>query len=404
MPSSVGGVQLGSTDLVAAALPAGPTLVRLLRDCWHAGAALLPVDPRLPPPALDDLMRRARPTVTVDGDVARRVDGDPVPPGAAAVVATSGTSGRPRLVLLSRDAITAAVRGSAERLGIAAGDPWLLCVPPAHIGGLLVLFRGLLLDVPVVVHGAFDVDRFAAETGVRCVSVVPTMLRRLVDARVDMRRLRTMLVGGDSLNSGLAERARALGAPLVHTYGQSQSCGGVVYDGVPLRDVTAAVSAAGEVLLGGPTLMSGYRGDDAATASAFTADGRLRTGDQGVVDGGVLRVLGRLRDVIVSGGEKVAPADVEDVLRAHPGVRDAAVVGEADDEWGERVVAMVVPAAGSAPPLADLRDWVRARLPAYAAPKDVLAVDDIPRTPSGKVRREAVRAQLATLRSDAQPG
>ncbi|MDQ2960658.1 MAG: fatty acid--CoA ligase family protein, partial [Candidatus Dormibacteraeota bacterium] len=147
-----------------------------------------------------------------------------------------------------------------------------------------------------------------------------------------------------------------------------------------------------------------YRGDEKATASAFTVDGRLRTGDRGALEDGKLRILGRLRDVIVTGGEKVSPGDVEHVLRAHPEVGDAAVVGEDDEEWGQRVVAMVVPAAGTTPALADLRDWVRARLPAYAAPKDMVVVGDIPRTPSGKVRRDAVRARLAGLRHPSPPG
>src|SRR5487761_1261911 len=233
MWSPLDGVRLRATDVVAAPLPAGPPLVELLAACWSSGAALLPLDPRLPAPALDRLLRRARPTVVVDGGVLRRLDGGlDADPGTAAVVATSGTSGEPRLVLLGRGAVAAAVSASAERLGVGADERWLLCVPPSHIGGLLVLFRGLLLGAPVTTHSSFDVDRLVGERDVRCVSLVPPMLRRLVDAGGGLGHLRTVLVGGDRLDAALADAARQHGASVVHTYGQTQSCGGVVYDGV----------------------------------------------------------------------------------------------------------------------------------------------------------------------------
>lgn len=378
-------------DVVATTGPPGPWLVRA---CWDAGAALLPVDPTLPAIARDALLAAAAPTIVSDGVAWSRRPGIRAGPGDALLIATSGTSGTPRLVVLQRAAVELAVRASASRLGLDGSEPWLACLPPWHIGGMLVRLRHLFLGSPLVV-GELDAAAVAADRAVRCMSLVPTQLRRLVASGRRFDHLAAVLVGGDALDPGLRDSAVAAGIPVVHTYGQSQSCGGVVYDGVPLDGVGVAFGEDGEVLLEGATLMRGYRGDDAATASAFDGRGRLRTGDAGFLDGGGrLVVTGRLDDVIVTGGEKVVPADVEEVLRAVAGVGDVAVVGEPDAEWGSRVVAVVVPAAGCTLTLAALRDAVRASLPAYAAPKRLVTVDELPRTESGKLRRVAVRDRL----------
>ena len=375
-------------DLVAVALPPGPAWAPLVARLWEAEAALLPVDHRLPPVAVAALLERARPTLLVDPGGGRRLDGGAgCDPAVAAVVATSGSSGEPRLVELDRAAVVAAVTASATALGAEPEQGWLSCLTPAHIGGLLVLLRGVVLGCPLTVHERFDVERIAT-TGCAYTSIAATMLVRLLDAGVDLRRFRTVLVGGSALSAELAERAAAAGAAIVSTYGLTESCGGVVYDGVPLYGVTVEIGEGGEVALGGPTLMRGYRGDPAATAAAL-AGGRLRTGDAGHLDAAArLHVAGRIAEVIVSGGVKVWPGPLEAVLREHPGVADVAVTGAPDPEWGERVVAVVVPADPARPPtLEELRDHAGARAGRHRAPRELRIVDALPRTALGKLRR-----------------
>ncbi|HEX6493807.1 MAG TPA: AMP-binding protein [Candidatus Dormibacteraeota bacterium] len=385
--------RLDRGDLVAVAVPPGAAWAPLVERVWEAEAALLPVDHRLPPAAVAALLERARPAVLVDAGGERRLGGGaPCDPAVAAVVATSGSSGEPRLVELDRAAVVAAVTASAAALGAQPQHRWLSCLTPAHIGGLLVLLRAVVLGCPLTVHDRFDVELVAGTGDCDYTSVAATMLVRLLDAGVDLRRFRALVVGGSALTPGLAERAAEAGAAIVSTYGLTESCGGVVYDGRPLKGVTVRIGDGGEVELGGPTLMRGYRGDEAATAAAL-AGGRLHTGDAGSLDAaGRLRVLGRIAEVIVSGGIKVWPGPLEAVLREHPGVADVAVTGAPDREWGERVVAVVVPADPARPPtLEELRDHAGARVGRHRAPREVVIVDALPRTALGKIRRAELR-------------
>jgi O-succinylbenzoic acid--CoA ligase len=308
----------------------------------------------------------------------------------ALLVATSGTVGGPRLVELTRGAVQAAVHGSATVLDAAPEEPWLSCLTPAHVGGLLVLLRAALLGAPVIAHGRFDPAAVELETRARFVSVVPTMLVRLLDAGVHLARFRAILVGGAELGRDVRSRAKDAGAPIVETYGLTESCGGVVYEGRPFPGTSVAIEpATSEILLAGPTLMRRYR--DAPT-DVFT-DGRwLRTGDLGRLDeSGLLHVLGRRDDIIVTGGDKVRPEEVEAAVRSHAKVADVAVAGHPDPEWGSRVTAFVVPRNPRDPPTLDeLRDVAMTTLPGYAAPRELVLLDELPRTPSGKVRRSAL--------------
>jgi O-succinylbenzoic acid--CoA ligase len=216
------------------------------------------------------------------------------------------------------------------------------------------------------------------------------MLRRLIDVRVDLSRFAALLVGGDGLDDALAEEARGLGARVVTTYGLTETCGGVAYDGRCFPDTRVRIQPPDDrIELRGPTLMEGYRHDPSATAAAFTPDGWLRTGDVGALEGdGRLTVHGRLQDVIRSGGEKVWPEEVERALRDHPKVADVAVTGGPDPEWGQHVAAYVVPADPADPPsLKDLRDYAGDRIARFKAPREIHLVDEIPRTLAGKIRR-----------------
>lgn len=386
--------KLGKSGLLAVRLPPSARWLRVIEEAWETGAAVLPVDHRLPDPEVWGLLAAARPTAILDerGGPVRLEGGVPVDPEVALVVATSGTGGRPKAVELSHAAVRAAVEASAARLGSGPSDPWLCCLPVGHVGGMLVLLRALLLGVPVTVHTRFDVEDFKGEPDARFTAVVPTMLARLLEAGADLARFRAILVGGAALSAELAARAGEAGARVVATYGLTESCGGVVYDGAPLEAIEIAVGSDDEILLRGPTIMRGHRLDPHATAAALAREGWLRTRDAGAIIDGRLHVQGRMDDVIVSGGEKVWPEEVETVLRAHPAVHDAAVCGRPDPEWGERVVAYVIPGDPSHPPaLAEVREFVAARLARHKAPRDIVAVSSLPRTPSGKLHRALLR-------------
>lgn len=378
-------------ELVAVPAPPGPDWIHVISDVWDGGAAVLPLDHRLPEPERRDIIRRARPARVLDGDEWERLEGAKPADGVALVMHTSGTGGVHKLVELDRAAVDAAVASSAGALSVTANDPWLCCLPLAHVGGLLVLLRAVLLGAPVVVHEEFDA-RAVAQVDARFTSLVPTMLERLLDLGVDLDRFRTILIGGAALPPD--RRARALDArgTVVETYGLTETCGGVVYDGRPLERIEIRIGDAG-IELRGPTLMRGYRLDPKRTAAAFSADGWLRTGDAGEIDAsGVLQVSGRLDDLINSGGEKVWPHEVETALATHGGVQDVAIVGAPDPEWGQRVVAFVVPRDRARPPtLEELRDHVSATIARFKAPHELVLVDSLPRTPSGKVSRIALR-------------
>ncbi|MDZ7734079.1 MAG: AMP-binding protein [Acidimicrobiia bacterium] len=264
---------------------------------------------------------------------------------------------------------------TSEALGVdPERDTWLACLPLAHVGGLSVVARALLTDTPLVVHDGFDASRVQAsvDAGVTLVSLVATAL-----ARVETRRFRRVLLGGSAPPNELPDN-------VVTTYGLTETGSGVVYDGRPLRDVEVRV-VDGEIHVRGPMLLRAYRdGTDPKDP-----DGWFATGDGGRLrDDGTLEVHGRLGDLVVTGGENVWPAAVEEVLGDHPSVAEVRRIGRDDPEWGQRVVAQVVPSDPGEPPDLDaLRAWVRDRLSPVHAPRELDLVSRLPRTTSGKLRR-----------------
>ena len=331
------------------------SFVRALQQAWHDGDAVLPVDPRLPPPARAALVSAMKPE-------------EPVEDGDALVVATSGTTGAPKGVVLTHDAIAASARATSERLAVdPASDHWLACLPLAHVGGLSVVTRALLTGTPLTVRSAYE-----DVPGANLVSLVATHLRR-----IDPYRWRRIVLGGSRPPEDLPENVTV-------TYGMTETGSGVVYDGRPLNGVEVRVED-GEIAIRCPMLLRCYRdGSDPKTP-----DGWFRTGDAGEIDAeGRLSVRGRIGDVIVTGGEKVWPDAVEVVLRRHPKIAEAAVAGRSDPEWGERVVAFVVPMQPTDPPsLEEVRRAVKAELPGYSAPRQLILVSELPRTDLGKVQR-----------------
>jgi len=354
------------------------------------GPAILPLDPALPPARIDKLIAALAPNSGVADDV-------------AVVLPTSGSTGVPKGAELSAPALLASARASLDRLGAAPGDRWLCCLPVHHISGLAVLVRSLVAGTEPVIRDRVDARRLVIDAeDVRCryVSLVPTQLRRLLDAGAALAGFRAILLGGAAIPAGMLDEAAAAGARVVTSYGMTETCGGCVYDGVPLDGVQVAAGADGSIRIAGQVLFSGYRLAPGLTSTVLR-DGWFTTSDLGEVTAtGRLVVRGRADDVINTGGEKVVAGEVEQVLRGCPGVRDAVIVGVKDPDWGERVSAVIVPADAAAPPALDeLRAYVRDRLPRYAAPRAAVFVTELPMLSSGKPDRQKIK-DMAVSRAD----
>jgi O-succinylbenzoic acid--CoA ligase len=378
---------------------ATPRLVELLAAALDGtGPAIAPLDAGLPAARLAELIDALGPGSVEDAEgvtSARSGPNEGVAEGTAVVIGTSGSTGAPKGVELSAAALRHSARASLERVGARPGERWLCCLPVTHVAGLAVLVRSLVNGTEPVLAERADAGTVAA-SGCAYVSLVPTQLQRLLqEAGAPLAGFSSVLLGGAAAPAGLLDAARDAGVPVVTTYGMTETCGGCVYDGVPLDGVRAEVRDDGRIWISGPVLFSGYlRGPRAP------GDGWFHTGDLGALDaGGRLRVRGRADDVINTGGHKVVPGEVAAALQACPGVRDAAVVGQPDPEWGERVVAAVVPAdPGDPPALEMLRSHVRERLPRYAIPSRVVMVDAVPMLPSGK--HDIVRLRQELLRRE----
>ena len=362
--------------LVAIDLPGGPGFVEALRREWDAGNAVLPIDRRLPLRARAAMLTALQPDRLLDEHGTTTLDGRGVEAGDALVIATSGSTGAPKGVVLTHASVEASARATSEHLGITHSDRWLACLPLAHVGGLSVITRSIITGTDLVVHDAFDATAVeqAARDGATAVSLVATALRR-----VDPTLFRVIVLGGARPPSDRPSNA-------VATYGMTETGSGVVYDGRPLKGVEVAIEPDGEVLLRCPMLLRGYRDG----SSPLDGEGWLHTDDLGSwLPDGRLHIDGRRGDLIITGGENVWPDAVEAVLQAHPGVREVAVAGVPDLEWGHRVVAWVV-AADPAPTLADLRSFTAGHLPAFCAPKQLHLVHSLPRSTLGKVQRHVL--------------
>ena len=329
-----------------------------------------------------------------------------LPPDTALVVPTSGSTGTPRAVVLSHAALEASTAASIAALGCAPGERWALALPLRHVAGLQVLARARALGTSVhVVTDPGDPHAIAAAaTHSEHIALVPTQLVRCLDAGVDLRRFRSVLVGGGPLAPQRVDEARAAGVRLVQSYGMTETCGGCVYDGLPLDgveiDVQHVDGDSGRIRLRGPMRATGYLGSDPDDSARFTPDGWFVTDDLGrFAPDGSLEVLGRVDAMINTGGVKVDPTVVETLLRDHPAVIDTAVLAAPDTEWGERVVAIVVPRDQTAPPTLDvLRAHVSATLPPTHAPRELVITERIVRDGLGKFSA-AERDRLHALRT-----
>jgi len=387
------------------------------------------------------------PVVSVDDpDDDRVVDIDAAPEGDVPAVRwgrgdvllmlfTSGSTGKPKLVPLSMGNVLASATASAFRLGVLPDDRYLATLSLHHTGGIMPLYRATLYGTSVVLRETFDAGGAVDDIrryDVTGVSLVPTMLSRMLDARGTLPdSLRAVLLGGAPAPDSLVERCRDFSVPVHPTWGMTEAASQIAtarpreaFDrpgtvGRPLlwADVTVRdedgtrlpAGETGELVVSGPSIAAGYYGDADATDAALTGDGALRTGDVGYRDeDGYVYVLNRLDDRIISGGENVDPGEVAAAIREHPGVDDVAVSGLPDDEWGERVAALVVPAERAATaedPLtaAAVESFCRERLAGFKIPRTIAFVEELPRTVSGTVERPAVRDRLERAR-DADRG
>jgi O-succinylbenzoic acid--CoA ligase len=398
---------------------ASPRLVDLLAAALDgSGPAILPLDAGLPRARLAELMAAFAPDTVEDSDgvtTARSGPGIGVEESTAVIIGTSGSTGAPKGVELSAAALLHSARASLARVDARPGQRWLCCLPATHIAGIQVLVRSLAGGTEPVLAKTADAETVAG-SGCAHVSLVPVQLRRLLadqsrpsDLSTPLAGFASVLLGGAAAPQSLLDEARAAGVPVVTTYGMTETCGGCVYDGWPLDGIEVSAGASpggtdpsdpsgGRIWIRGAVLFSRYRGD--VNGTEVVRDGWFRTGDLGRVDAsGRLTVRGRADDVINTGGHKVVPGEVAAVLETCPGVRDVAVIGQPDAEWGERVVAVVVPADRADPPALELlRLHVRKRLPRYASPSRVVIVDAVPMLPSGK--HDIARLKLELLRRE----
>lgn len=346
-----------------------------LHGCLLAGCPAVPIDLRLG--EAERAARRAAVALPVERD------------DVATVMHTSGTTSAPKSVELTYGNWQANALGSAVALGLDPDERWLCPMPLTHVGGLSILIRSVIYATTAVLHERFDphavvCDLMDPDRRITMVSLVPTMLARLLDAGLERPpTLRWALLGGAPLPAALLERAEAAGVPVAPTYGMTESCSQLFTFGFPLPGVSFELAGADqEVIVRGPVVAPG----------AVSLDGWLHTGDLGRIDErGRLEIVGRRSDTIITGGENVAPQEVEAVLLGHPGVADAAVVGRADPEWGQALAALIVPRNGVPLDLEELRAHCLARLAAFKVPKCFQLVDVLPRTTSGKLVRRQIR-------------
>lgn len=375
-------------------------LIAALDDALAGGAPILPLAPGLDP---------GDPEV----DAIRAL---PLPEGTAVVVRTSGSSGTPKAVALSREALTASAHATAEALG--GPGQWLVALPVQLISGLQMLVRSSAARIEPLFApdgaGARELLDAAEqmEHDRRYVSLVPVQLARLLDlaeadedAAETLRRFDAVLVGGQAVTLELRRRAHALGVSLRRSYGMTETAGGCVYDGVEIGDTLVRIRG-GEVQLAGPTLALGYLGDEAQTADRFVTDRDrdgepvrwYRTGDAGELLGGMLTVTGRMDRVLISGGVNVSLDEIERVAREYPGWGSAVALATEHPEWGSRPCLVVEVEAGAAP-FDDVREGIRERLGAAAAPEWATETERLPRLPGGKPDLTAIEAWIATLRA-----
>jgi o-succinylbenzoate---CoA ligase len=377
--------------------------VVMVHALMKVGAALLPLSPRLTEAERNRIVEAVEPMIDLDDpglltqtEADLPMLGEHDTDDICAYVLSSGSTGAPKPIGLTYGNFLWSAMGGAFNIGVDPADRWLCCVPLSHIAGLSIVVRSAIYGTTAVVHDGFDVERVArslAEDRITVVSLVTTMLSRLLEAGADLSGPRAILVGGGPVPESMLAEALDRGATVVQTYGLTETCSQVTTlapedaqrklgsAGRPLLTSHVRIRG-GEILVQGPTVAPG-RSDES---------GWLHTGDLGYIDDeGFLYVRDRIDDMIVTGGENVVPSEVEEVLLRHPAVVEAAVVGREDPEWQQAVTAVVVLAAGAEVTPDELRHHCAETLAGFKVPKRVELAAALPRTPSGKLMRRALR-------------
>jgi O-succinylbenzoic acid--CoA ligase len=368
-------------DLVGIALEPSAEFVVALHAIWGVGGVAVPVDSRLGDEERAHVERCCR--LVVDAPLPDGGGGGAIVDvhdlrAPAAIIHTSGSTAAPKPIELTFGNWLWSALGSAVALGLDRDEHWVCPLPLSHVGGLSIVVRSAIYGTTVRVLPRFDVDEALAELKTATlVSLVPTTLSRLLDAgwRHPVH-LRTVLLGGAAIAPALLERAAEAGVPVTPTYGMTEACSQIATAGVPLFCTRVTIAPDGEIVVRGPTVSPGV-------------GAALHTGDLGELDDhGHLHITGRKADTIITGGENVAPTEVEAVLAEHPAVVEAAVHGRPDPQWGEAVVATVV--LGREATEDELRAFVAQRLAGFKVPKAIAFTDALPRTSSGKLLRRAL--------------
>ena len=375
----------------------------LIHALMKTGAVLLPLSPKLTATERQEALEESK--VSFDLDDASRLTqteadmpllGEHDMGDLHCRILTSGSTGKAHSVGLTYGNHLFSAMGSAFNIGVDPGDRWLCALPVSHISGMSIVMRSVIYGTTMVLHDRFDTDSVRTaidEEGVTVISMVSTMLLRLLEEGVDLSAPRAILVGGGPVPQGALEEALSRGASVIQTYGLTETCSQVTT--LEVKEAHRKVGSVGrplltshlriqdgEILVQGPTV----------SAEALDPDGWLHTGDVGRIDeDGFLFVEGRTDDMIITGGENVSPGEVEDILVRHPQIVEAAVVGRPDPEWQQAVTAVVVLSHGSSLGRAEIREHCSRELAAYKVPKQVEIVDELPRTPSGKLQRSALR-------------
>jgi O-succinylbenzoic acid--CoA ligase len=406
----------------AGARPGRPIVARTASSAALASAAcaafalkcpVFPLDPGLPESVANSLIDQAGACLAIgDGHdistsailAAENPAPDLVPPpGAALLIATSGSSGRPKAVVLTGEALAASARASENITPLGPGDVWLACLPLFHIGGFSILTRCALSGAQARLHQGFDAERIhrrLADERISHVSFTPTMLAKMLALEHPApKTLRHALVGGAALSADLAHRAAAAGWPIQPTYGMSETCSQIAtlpnlppdwtpgQVGRPLAGVEIALAEDGRLKLRGPLLMQGYANPDLSPGDGFD-DGWFITNDLAKISpAGDLTILGRADDAIVSGGKKIHPAVIEFLLAQCPGVETVVVAGRPDPVWGEIVSAAYCGAASSR----DVLNWCRDHVAGAFRPRVAVRLDTLPLLANGKPDRQKLR-------------